>query len=120
MNVQTSTLNASPYLCVPKDTEPMTPVLDQGDVVHGRRWTSCPAADAGYFPVENDGGEIIGDPKKGGGTTVQNALAQSSNTAFTDLTHRVTTSNVIRMAQALGVNIADYPNGSNLTSDVGA
>ena len=40
---------------------------------------------------------------------MQNALAQSSNTAFTDLTHRVTTSNVVRMAQAFGVNIAQSP-----------
>ena len=40
---------------------------------------------------------------------MQNALAQSSNTAFTDLTHRVTTSNVIRMAAAMGVNITCYP-----------
>jgi membrane peptidoglycan carboxypeptidase len=80
---------------------------------------SCPSGESSYFPVENDGGEVIGNPKKGGGTTVQNALAQSSNTAFTDLTHRVTTSNVIKMAQALGVNIAAFPNGSNLTNLVG-
>ena len=32
---------------------------------------------------------------------MQNALAQSSNTAFTDLAHRVTTSKVIRMADSL-------------------
>ena len=45
--------------------------------------------------VENDGGEAIGTPvgPKGDNlwkTTVQNALAQSSNTAFTDLAHRAT------------------------------
>jgi membrane peptidoglycan carboxypeptidase len=117
MNVQTSTLNANQYLCVPKDTEPM--VLSSTKVTWSNGTEGCPASEQGYFPVENDGGEIIGDPKKGGGTTVQNALAQSSNTAFTDLTHRVTTTNVINIAKAFGVNIADYPNGSGLTSDHG-
>ena len=118
MNVQTSTLNASPYLCVPKDSQPM--VLSSTKVTWSNGTEGCPIADQGYFPVENDGGEIIGDPKKGGGTTVQNALAQSSNTAFTDLTHRATTTNVINMAEAFGVNIADYPNGSGLNGDHGA
>ncbi len=117
MNVQTSTLNASQYLCVPKDTEPMT--LSSTKVTWSNGVEGCPSSEPGYFPVENDGGETIGDPKKGGGTTVQNAVAQSSNTAFTDLTHRVTTSNVIRMAKTFGVSIASYPNGSGLSDDVG-
>jgi len=118
MNVKTSTLNASQYLCVPPDG--LSATLSKTMKYYSGSLSEC--ADNGlnsYFPVENDGGEIIGNPKKGGGTTVQNALAQSSNTAFTDLTHRVTTSNVIRMAKAFGVSIADYPNGSGLTSDVG-
>jgi len=118
MNVKTSTLNASQYLCVPPDG--LSSTLSKTMKYYSGSLSEC--ADNGlnsYFPVENDGGEIIGNPKQGGGTTVQNALAQSSNTAFTDLTHRVTTSNVIRMAQAFGVSIADYPNGSGLTSDVG-
>lgn len=118
MNVKTSTLNASQYLCVPPDGLSMT--LSKTMTYYSGSLSEC--ADNGlnsYFPVENDGGEIIGNPKQGGGTTVQNALAQSSNTAFTDLTHRVTTSNVIRMAKAFGVNIKDYPAGSGLTNDVG-
>ena len=112
MNVKTSTLNASPYLCVPQDSEPM--VLSSTKVSFTGDKVSCPN-DPGYYGVENDGGEVIGNPKKGGGTTVQNALAQSSNTAFTDLTHRVTTGNVIQMAQNFGVNIATFPTGSGLT-----
>jgi membrane peptidoglycan carboxypeptidase len=125
MNVKTSTLNANPYLCVPPETHPL--VLSSTKVTWSNDTEGCPASDVSYFPVENDGGEIIGNPKQGGGTTVQNALAQSSNTAFTDLTHRVTTSNVIRMAAAMGVNISCYPDpktcpngdGSGLTNDVG-
>ena len=113
MNVKTSTLNASPYLCVPQDTQPM--VLSSTKVSFTGNTVSCPN-DPSYYGVENDGGEVIGNPKKGGGTTVQNALAQSSNTAFTDLTHRVTTTNVIQMAQNFGVNIATFPNGSGLTN----
>jgi membrane peptidoglycan carboxypeptidase len=113
MNVQTSTLNSSPYLCVPPDAL----ALQLSAVNSGR--ARCPQQS--YFPVENDGGELIGaSPGDGVYTSsVQNALAQSSNTAFTDLTHRVTTTNVIRMARALGVNIADYPSGSGLTERVG-
>ena len=124
MNVKTSTLNANPYLCVPPDS-PVTSqmALSKPNVVfngNGDNATlSCPSSESSYFAVENDGGEVIGDPKKGGGTNVQNALAQSSNTAFTDLTHRVTTSNVIKMAENFGVNIATYPAGSGLTDKLG-
>ena len=35
---------------------------------------------------------------------MQNALAQSSNTAFTDLAHRAGTTNVIAMAKSYGVD----------------
>ena len=116
MNVKTSTLNASPLLCVPPDSpESSGLALSKPDVVVTGNTLSCPSSENSYFAVENDGGEVIGNPKKGGGTTVQNALAQSSNTAFTDLTHRVSTSNVIRMADNLGVNINSFPNGSGLT-----
>ena len=63
--------------------------------------------------VENDNEETIAgtSPKTLYGTSVQNGLAQSSNTAFTDLAHRVTTSKVIEMAQTLGVNIAAFKQG---------
>jgi membrane peptidoglycan carboxypeptidase len=53
-----------------------------------------------------------------GPLTVQNAFAQSSNTAFTDLAHRVGTQNIINLAQDMGVNTQTYPNGSSLQSYV--
>ena len=120
MNVQTSTLNASQYLCVPPDS--LSTKLSTTMKYYSGSLSEC--ADNGlngYFPVENNGVELIGNSQGDGiyTSSVQNALAQSSNTAFTDLTHRVTTSNVIRMAKAFGVNIADYPSGSGLTDDVG-
>ncbi len=63
---------------------------------------------------------MIGDPKKLYGVSPQIALAQSSNTAFTDLAHRVTTSKIIQMAQAYGVNISAFKQGgSNLDQMVG-
>jgi len=106
MNVQSSILNASPKLYVPQDTPPYNLMLS----------TTDPAkALPGSFPVENDGGEVLSD-KPGGAISVQNALAQSSNTAFTDLAHRVTTGSIIQMAGDMGVNISDYPAGSGLSS----
>ena len=93
--------------------------------------TGC--KDAGADKIENDGGEVIGKPVGPKGdllseTNVQNALAQSSNTAFTDLEHRATTATTIgppdhdarsQMASNFGVNINDYPAGSDLSSKLG-
>jgi membrane peptidoglycan carboxypeptidase len=120
MNVKTSTLNANPYLCVPPDA--LASTLSKVQKYYSGSIAQCASNGMnGYFPVENDGGEVIGNPQGDGSysSSVQNALAQSSNTAFTDLIHRVTTSNVIKMAQAFGVNIANYPAGSGLIDDVG-
>ena len=64
--------------------------------------------------MSNDGGEVISN-KPGGAISVQNALAQSSNTAYTDLAHRVGTENIIQMAANMGVNIAAFPAGSGLS-----
>ncbi|HLH82785.1 MAG TPA: transglycosylase domain-containing protein [Trebonia sp.] len=100
MNVQTSILNASPQLWVPPDTMPM--VLSA---------TSAAKAVPNAYPVHNDGYEVIGG--RGGATTVQNALAQSSNTAFTDLAHRVGTENIIQMAGNFGVNLSPYSEGGS-------
>ncbi len=73
--------------------------------------------------MSNDEGEVIGNPQGGGGTTIQNALAQSSDTAFTDLAHRAGTASIATMAGKLGVNPAPYQNGgsglSGYTGDVG-
>jgi membrane peptidoglycan carboxypeptidase len=108
MNVQTSTLNASPTLYVPPDTDPL--VLS----------TTNPAqALPESFEVHNDDDEAIPGTKAGGATTVQNALAQSSNTAYTDLAHRAGTSAIIKMAANMGVNIQPFPAGSNLSNLVG-
>jgi membrane peptidoglycan carboxypeptidase len=108
MNVQTSTLNASPTLYVPPDFDPL--VLSTTDPAK-----AVPES----FQVSNDGGETITGTKAGGATTVQNALAQSSNTAYTDLAHRAGTRAIIQMAANMGVNIAAFPNGSNLSQLVG-
>ena len=106
MNVQTSILNASPHLWVPLDTPPDNMTLSA---------TSAAKALPGSFPVSNDGGEVIGGAKANGATSVQNALAQSSNTAYADLAHRVGTGNIIKMAADMGVKIASFPAGSGLT-----
>ena len=98
MDVQNSILNSSTFLCVPPDGEPT--LYSAGDFVRGVRRDR-----AGYrlaartretTKIQNDGGELIGNPVGPKGdllseTNVQNALAQSSNTAFTDLAHRTTT-----------------------------
>jgi membrane peptidoglycan carboxypeptidase len=116
MNVKTSTLNANRELCVPPDTEGTTlsTVVPYGT-------TKCAQAD--QFAVSNAGGAVIGDPAPGGGTTVQDAMAQSSPTAFVDLTHRVGTQNIERMAGQLGVNVAAYAQGGsglvNYTGQIG-
>jgi membrane peptidoglycan carboxypeptidase len=103
MNVQTSILNASPTLYVPPDTDPL--VLSTTD--EAKKMPSS-------FKVSNDAGETIAGSKAGGATTVQNALAQSSNTAYTDLAHRAGTESIIQMAGKMGVNLEGFPNGSNL------
>jgi membrane peptidoglycan carboxypeptidase len=100
MNVKTSILNASPRLWVPPDTDPMSLSA-----------TSAAKAVAGAYAVHNDGFEVIGGA--GGATTVQNALAQSSNTAFTDLAHRAGTESIIQMAGNMGVNLSPYANGGS-------
>jgi membrane peptidoglycan carboxypeptidase len=102
MNVKTSTLNGFSPLWVPPDSMPM--VLSTTD-------TSKKAPES--FQFNNDSDENLGP------LTVQNAFAQSSNTAFTDLAHRVGTQNIINLAQDMGVNTDGYPDGSGLQSDKG-
>ena len=126
MNVQTSTLDTSPYICIAPDASSEYSVPLTGSVYTAdNQSNSCLLP--GGAPVENDGGEPIGKQvgqqtsgaNKGAAywsSNVQNALAQSSNTAFTDLAHRVGTENVINMAQEVGVNMAPYPTGSGLAS----
>jgi membrane peptidoglycan carboxypeptidase len=66
-----------------------------------------------WYEVHNDGDAVYG------AMNVQNAFAQSSNTAFTDLYHRTGGQAVINMAQAMGVNISSSADGgSNLETTV--
>jgi membrane peptidoglycan carboxypeptidase len=126
MNVQTSTLNSSTYLCIPPVSEPMqySQPISAAVYLEPGNASGCNSNDD--FKVENDDGEIIGKgvgPKGDNiyGSPVQNALALSSNTAFTDLAHRDGTSNVVQMAADYGVNVQSYASGgSGLTLDEGA
>ncbi len=102
MNVKTSILNGYSPICVPPETMPMT---------ESRRGspTNCPPEWLG----------VDYDPVVEGPVSVSKAAALSSNAAFEDLTHRVGTSPIIRLAQNFGVNISPAPEGSGLTDDVG-
>jgi membrane peptidoglycan carboxypeptidase len=91
MNVQTSILNANGKAWVPPFSLGTTP----------SSLKPMPAAQ-GYFPVHNDTNTTIPGAMSNGGSTVQNALAQSSNVAFTDLAHRVGLQQVEQMAEAEG------------------
>ncbi|HLX47639.1 MAG TPA: transglycosylase domain-containing protein [Streptosporangiaceae bacterium] len=107
MSVKTSILDGTSPLCVPSDQYP----TQFSQPANG---TSCPSTPYGWHMFSNDEGDGAQGPQ-----TVVNATAQSLNTAYTDLTHRVGTQNVINMAKAFGVNTGNYPNGSNLQADVG-
>jgi membrane peptidoglycan carboxypeptidase len=102
MNVQTSILNAAQYLCVPPVTLGST--LSKDMSYYTNEDECAQNGLSGYFPVENDGGEQIGSAKNNWGVSPQTALAQSSNTAFTDLAHRVGTQNIVNMAAQFGVD----------------
>jgi len=97
MNVQTTKLDGYSPLWIPPDGEGMTPA-------------ALSQADAGYnwFREQNDGDESYGP------MSVAQAEAQSSNTAFTDLIHRVGTQNVVNMASQFGVDVQ----ASGLQADV--
>jgi membrane peptidoglycan carboxypeptidase len=111
MNVKTSILDGTSPLCVPGDQYPQqysVPATSLGQA-------GCPSTPYGWHAFSND----AGDTGAGGPQSVVYATAQSLNTAYTDLTHRVGTQNVINMAKSFGVNTSAYPNGSNLQNDVG-
>ena len=132
MNVQSSKLNTSPYMCIaPDGSSAYSLPITEGEYTADFQQKNCLAQGLqGSYPVENDSGEQIG--KKVGqapsgvnkGATyfsdnVQHALAQSSNAGFTDLAHKVGTANIVKIAQAFGVNASKYPNGSGLAHDEG-
>ncbi|HEY2575308.1 MAG TPA: transglycosylase domain-containing protein [Streptosporangiaceae bacterium] len=106
MSVKTSVLDGTSPLCVPSDQYATQLAVPANG--------GCPTTPYGWHMFTNDEGDGATGPQ-----TVVNATAQSLNTAYTDLTHRVGTQNVINMAKAFGVNTGNYPNGSNLQADVG-
>ena len=101
MNVKTSILNGFSPLWVPPDSMPMT-------LSSTSQNTAVPSA----FKVNNDSDENLK------ALSVQNAFAQSSNTAFTDLAHRVGTASIIQLAQKMGVNISSYKDGGSGLTDL--
>jgi membrane peptidoglycan carboxypeptidase len=111
MSVKTSILDGTSPLCVPGDTYPdVTSVPATGPGQSG-----CPSSPDGWHQFTNDEGDGASGPQ-----TVVNATAQSLNTAYTDLTHRVGTQNVISMAKNFGVNTGSYlQGGSGLQNMVG-
>jgi membrane peptidoglycan carboxypeptidase len=108
MNVQKSTLNGNSPLWVPPD------YFNGTDDTLKLSTTNTAQKLPGAFKFNNDCLCSLG------ALSVQNAFAQSSNTAYTDLAHRVGTRNIINLAQEMGVDTTDpYPNGSGLAGDVG-
>jgi membrane peptidoglycan carboxypeptidase len=103
MNVQSTQLDGYSPLWIPPDTAPTTPAARSAD-----------QAAAESAKITNDDNEDFGP------ISVAQAEAQSSNTAFTDLIHRVGTQNVVNMAKQFGVNAAPLKEGgSGLQGTVG-
>jgi membrane peptidoglycan carboxypeptidase len=96
MNVQSSILDGDSPLWIPPDSLPTTYAKAGGTTPPG----------PGYYPVSNDesGGNNLGP------VSVLRATAESLNTAYTDLWHRVAYTpatgayNVVNMAAAFGVD----------------
>jgi membrane peptidoglycan carboxypeptidase len=116
MNVQSSVMDTSPYLCIaPDQSSEYSMPLSESAYTADTTSKSCVLA--GGYPVENDGGEQIGKQvgaassgdNKGAtywSDNPQDALAASSNTGFTDLAHKVGTQNIINIAQQYGVSVS--------------
>jgi membrane peptidoglycan carboxypeptidase len=104
MNVKTSILDGyGPQSWIPPDSMGSTFSVNNKN-----------QAQSNWYPVTNDGNVNYGP------MSVQNAFAQSSNVAFTDLIHKVGTQNVINLAQQFGVNTGAYASGgSGLQDDHG-
>jgi membrane peptidoglycan carboxypeptidase len=132
MNVGTSTLDTSPYVCVAPDgsttySAPLTGSAYAADSsstsgTGGTGGGACTLPDGATdgYPVQNDGGELIGKQvaQAASGATyysssVQNALAMSSNTGFTDLAHKVGTKNIVTVAGDYGVDLDPYDQGGS-------
>jgi membrane peptidoglycan carboxypeptidase len=110
MNVRTSTLNGYAPLWIPPDSQPAT-----------KAKLTKPLNSSQWFKVTND--EIVNSQ---GPVSVVRATAESLNTAFTDLWHRVAYNPdtgdhpVVDMAKAFGVNVGPYSaGGAGLTGKNG-
>jgi membrane peptidoglycan carboxypeptidase len=99
MNAKTSVLDTDSPLYVPPDA-PDTSAMTLST-------TDKSKAASNWFKVNND------DFKGHGPMDAQDALAISSNTAYTDLAHRVGTKNIVDLAGQMGVNDADYSAGGS-------
>jgi membrane peptidoglycan carboxypeptidase len=91
MSVKTSTLDGHSPLWIPPVSDPMTYASH-----------TQPADSGSWYEVGNDAGDA-----QANGVSVVTASAESLNTAYTDLYHRVAGTdgeNMIKMAQAFGVN----------------
>jgi membrane peptidoglycan carboxypeptidase len=132
MNVQSSVLDTSSYACIAPPSrgsttisQPVTGAIYKQATAAGSPYAPCPS---GYFPEENDAGEQIGKQNVGTGTgayagadyasdTVQDALAQSSNVAFTDLIHKTGTTAPETIAEEVGADPTAF--SGSLGSTVG-
>jgi membrane peptidoglycan carboxypeptidase len=107
MSVKTSTLDGHSPLWIPPVADPSTYAS----------WTQPTATDASsWYQVAND----AGDPETPG-VSVVTASAESLNSAYTDLYHRVAGTdgqNIVQLAQAFGVN-TDASGLTNMRSEVG-
>jgi membrane peptidoglycan carboxypeptidase len=98
MNVKTTTLDGHSPLWIPPVSEPNTYASQ-----------STPANSAQWYEVGND----VGDAQANG-VSVVTASAESLNTAYTDLYHRVAGTdgmNMINMAKNFGVNVSSSASG---------
>jgi membrane peptidoglycan carboxypeptidase len=122
MDVQTSILDTSSYACIAPPSEgstiysqPVTEGMYEQATGNAPSYAPCPTD---YFPEENDDGESIGhDVATGTGAyagaiyaedSVQDALAQSSNVAFTDLIHKTGTVGPQQIAEEVGAPASDF------------
>jgi len=98
MSVKTSTLDGHSPLWIPPVSQPTTYASQ-----------TTPANPAGWYEVGNDAGDA-----QANGVSVVTASAESLNTAYTDLYHRVAGpdgQNMINMARDFGVNVASSASG---------
>jgi membrane peptidoglycan carboxypeptidase len=98
MSVKTSTLDGHSPLWIPPVSQPST-YANQ----------STPANSSQWYEVGNDAGDA-----QANGVSVVTASAESLNTAYTDLYHRVAGTdgmNMINMAKSFGVNVSSSASG---------